>query len=131
MRFCGPHWAGLREQIASRGLADLVAPSGEQLVRNLAIEDVRGPSIATFDPLMFAHMAILDQAMALSLDLFMPNPDGSERCPICHSQARHDRECVSPSCTAFGTGFDKWMERGADAALAERDRLLAEARPQA
>jgi hypothetical protein len=132
MKFCQDHWDRLRAAIDARGLGGLVARDGERALENMAAELEAGPgaaSLTTFDPLMGAHWAIVNNIMGfVGLAVMAPNADGSERCPLCFLNAAHDEQCVDPGCVLprDGTAYDGWIDRAADDMRAERDRLLAE-----
>ena len=126
MKFCQPHWEKLREAIRVRGLYGLVAKSGEEAMARTVAEletasagEAQRPS--TFDPLMGAHWAIVNNVgdRVGILTLMAPNEDGSERCPLCYIQTEHDKACHDPSCGSF----DRWVEYAADGALAEATKL--------
>jgi hypothetical protein len=110
VKFCMPHWTALREAIDARGMAALVAESGEQAGRNLAAELTEGSRIDNFDPLMGAHNAIVAVAMDAIKDPYQQNPmmifaDESEHpdwaCPICAlywCHEEHHRLCTQEGC---------------------------------
>lgn len=114
---CADHWAALRGAIEARGLAELVAATGEEAARRMQAEAHEGRTIDNFDPLMGAHMAILTNALsARGVDIMLPNEDGTERCPLCFLTLDHAAGCRDPDCRVGS--FDKWIERAADDQLA-------------
>ena len=121
MKMCERHWGMLRAAIDRRGLTGLVAKSGEQACSNVAadLQGTKNPR-ATFDPLMDAHFAIVNQVMGrVGLAVMAPNDDGSERCPLCFIQETHDKECQDPRCGSF----DKWIDCASDDSLARAKEL--------
>jgi hypothetical protein len=108
-----PHWESLRAAIAERGLSSLVTDSGEKAAGNLTDELERGRTVDNYDPLMAAHMAILNNVMGLvGIDVMMPNEDGSDRCPLCFLNADHAAKCTVDGCTI--TSYDHWIDKAAD-----------------
>jgi hypothetical protein len=103
MKFCMPHWEALRKAIDDRGLYSLVATSGTEVVSKMVGESSDGVSVDSFDPLMGAHNA--------------PNPDGTDRCPLCFLNQDHVAHCEDPTCELGATGFDAWIDRAADEQL--------------
>jgi hypothetical protein len=84
MKYCQPHWDQLRRAIESRGMAHLIAKSGEQAAMRIEEELIGQATKHTFDPLMAAHNMVLERATRyFGLSLFVPNEDGSEKCPVC------------------------------------------------
>ena len=116
MKFCAEHWAQLREAIDAEGLMTLVAETGEQAARNLASEIDGGTSIDNFDPLMWAHNAILAYAMEAAKRQYNQSPlifmvEDPERpqlaCPVCalnYCHEQHDEVCTQASCS-YPKGF--------------------------
>lgn len=107
MQFCDKHWETLKTEIKERGLWGLVPTSGEQAIARMKSELDQGELTASnFDPLMYAHNAIVNNVMDLiGLQVLLPNEDGSDRCPLCYIQQRHDAECTLIDC---GHTFDPW-----------------------
>lgn len=112
MKFCGRHWEALREAIRGRGLYDMVAKSGEDVVARMTKELGDGETTKTsFDPLMGAHNAIVSNVMnVVGLAVMVQNDDGSDRCPLCFIQSEHDANCKQVGCEPY----DKWIDRAAD-----------------
>jgi len=87
MRFCNKHWLMLREAIKDRGLWELVPQRGIDAATKARHWNEGVHCLNTFDPLMFAHNAIIEAVIhERGYDkAFKPNPDGSPRCPVCFS----------------------------------------------
>lgn len=148
MRFCDDHWARLREAITAQGLDDLIAPTGERAAANIRAElEGEPPTLRTFDPLMGAHWAIVNNVSAtighatlylLGADELPEDPVDPEvypaaggrtwpRCPLCYLNLAHELTCTDPSCLLDRVaGYDVWIERAAADMRAEADRLIAE-----
>jgi hypothetical protein len=130
MKFCQPHWDSLRKAIDDRGLSDLVAPDAETAGLQMAQEFEQGPSAVTYDPLMAAHWAIVNNVGDLVpggiLYLMAPDEDGSERCPLCVVNEGHRLGCAVPGCTFT---YDDWVDHAADDQLAHVEKLRAEGVP--
>lgn len=105
MQFCQAHWDTLRTAISDAGLAGLVAESGEQAASQLMRAETEEASIDNFDPLMQAHLMILDHAAKLAGwgVLFM---DG---CPLCEMNKVHAEGCKDPACGRLDY-FDDWID---------------------
>lgn len=116
MRFCQSHWDRLRKAIEDRGLGALVSKDAEEAVRRAASSVGQKAAAQSFDPLMSAHMLILNNAVRVG-GRAMIMGDG---CPLCLLNARHKSECAEPGCSF---SFDGWIERGADEALAAAKAL--------
>ena len=130
MRMCERHWGLLRTAIADLGMADLVAPDGETAIKILVSEFQTGSRVTNFDPLMAANNDIWSHAMDLAgLSVMAPNPDGSERCPICYCAELHAGSCLDDPCP--DPRFDKWIEIAARHSKESYDELLHAARPDA
>jgi hypothetical protein len=88
MNMCQEHWDRLREKINQRGLSHLIAPDGQTAAAQLAdqfqrsAEDRDESTVANFDPLMGAFMAIGSNIMGLlgqsALYLMSGGPDALE-----------------------------------------------------
>ena len=103
MKFCMPHWEGLKTAIRSRGLFDLVSNSQEEAIGKLKDELQTGEAGArNFDPLLSAHNAIVGAALKdAGLAIFI-----GDRCPLC--------ECDKQQA---GLALN-WINGSADDALA-------------
>lgn len=119
MRFCQRHWDRLRAAIDERGLTPFIAKDGGQAMSNMLTELQGGEHV--FDPLMGAHWAIANNAMAgtpAGLSLLQPNEDGTPRCPLCYingERHRHAQEDPANFERADDTEFySEWIERAAD-----------------
>lgn len=108
MQVCQHHWDMLREAIAERGMADLVASSGQEVALRMASDG--------FDPLVVSHNLILknlaDRAGAGILMI-----DG---CPLCEANEAHAEGCQDPDCRP--NWYDAWIDNAADDALTEAKR---------
>lgn len=63
MMFCQDHWDRLRAKIAERGLNSLIALDAEIAVQQLRDRvEKEETTVVNFDPLMYAHWAILSNA---------------------------------------------------------------------
>lgn len=129
MKFCQSHWEKLRAAIKARGIWDLVAKDGVEALQQAKEElDGKSKNLENFDPLMSAHWAICNNAMATlskigsnPLSLLCSDPEHPEwECPICYLNflsAEHDRTCTDPTCTKKkGQTFDEWIDKAADGA---------------
>lgn len=126
MRMCMDHWNKLRDAIRERGLYSLVADSGEKAASNLVNEVKDGTSIDNFDPLMRAHNGILAKCMEMAgpylLEMMQPKEDGTEHCPLCWHQAKHEELCTEEGCTY---SHDQAIPWAADGVLADWKELTA------
>lgn len=130
MKMCQRHWDLLKDAIKERGLYDLVAPDGKAAMTNMASEVQSGSKVTNFDPLMAAHNDIWGHAMDLAgLAVMSPNPDGSEKCPICYCADLHAPECKDDPCP--DPRFDEWIGFAANHAKIAYEALLKESEPQA
>lgn len=113
MKFCTDHWAALRAAIDSRGLAALVAESGDQAARNLLGEVADGRTIDNFDPLMAAHNAIMSNALSAAggQAIRMLTADV---CPICFCNSGDPANAAGIRVH----DYDVWIDKAADDALA-------------
>jgi len=113
MHFCTDHWDRLRKAIEERGLASLVPDSGEKAASNMARELEGERSIDTFDPLMNAHWAIVNNLMAIASNpIAVMQHDG---CPLCLANETHEAQCTDPDCEGpRDTMFDSWIDKAAD-----------------
>jgi hypothetical protein len=81
MRFCQPHWDQLRDAIAKRGLAHLVARHGAELVERLERQSEDGVVTKdTYDPLMDAHNMIVARVFERA-----PHILTGDFCPVCEA----------------------------------------------
>jgi hypothetical protein len=123
MQFCQPHWDKLRDAIAAEGLADLVACDGAHAVRQIAAEVEQGKrTLATFDPLMGAHWAIVGRIAE-----HQPGVVLIDGCPICWVQDGHERTCTDPACGVTRETFEEWIPSVAAFMRTEWERLVSEA----
>lgn len=119
-RMCMPHWDALRAAIDARGLSSMVAGDGVELGRRIEREITTGEQTSdSFDPLMGANIAILNNAMGVleragvnPLELMMGE---GEHCPICVLNEGHKRACTEDGCTF---SYDNWIDHAADDMLA-------------
>ena len=127
MRFCQPHWDSLRAAIDERGLASLVAESGEQAAKNIAREVEEGSTLDNYDPLMAAHFAIWNNAMTVAqrtyvadpLAMMVDDPAHPEwQCPVCYLNwlhEEHDAHCTTAECDyPKGERYEWMIDRAAD-----------------
>lgn len=123
MRFCEPHWDGLREAIVAQpGLEELVAEDGATAVRQMKHElETRERSIANFDPLMAAHWAIVNRIAEHA-----PGVIFIDGCPLCWVADEHEKHCREPRCTVTRQTFEDWIPSVAEFMRTEAERLLAE-----
>jgi hypothetical protein len=133
VRFCQPHWDAIRAALDERGMTDLIASSGARAVVNTARDYEAGhTTLATFDPLMGAHWAIVNRVMeVVGLSILSPNEDGTDRCPICYAREHHaSTECPGPpDCLVDDEWFEAWIPSVADHMVAEWERLKAGEQP--
>ena len=108
MQFCDAHWWLLKEEIADRGLSDLVAASGQEVALRL--------SSGGFDPLMGAHNVILMELVRVAGPGLM-TIDG---CPVCEGNKAHDEGCLDSTCRP--DWYDAWLAHAAEDALTEARR---------
>jgi hypothetical protein len=117
VKFCQDHWEKLRAAIEKRGLSALVADSGEKAAANMASSLEQGQNIDNFDPLMGAHNAIVSNVMnVVGLAIMQPNPDGTDRCPLCFINSEHKEHCKDPVCKV--TDYEDWIDKAADEMVA-------------
>jgi hypothetical protein len=120
MRMCQEHWDRLRSEIDTRGLSVLVPSDGANAAERFAKGVEGDDTIGTFDPLMYAHMAILSHATELiGIAALMDNEDGSERCPLCFLNDYHEHTCTGcdrPRVNGFTSPPDDWIVKAAEAA---------------
>jgi hypothetical protein len=123
MKFCIDHWAKLRAAIDERGLTPLVSQGGASAAEKMLNATADGASLDNFDPLLAAHNMILKHALnAVGFEIFAPNSDGTDRCPLCFLRAEHEKQCTNPQC---GQDFDKWIDFAADGAKRFVDEQMA------
>lgn len=86
MKFCQPHWDQLREAIKARGMFHLVANSGEEAANRLK-KQADGQAVVP-DPLMEAHMMILQRAISFMPHIIGINEDAEDKhyCPLCEAR---------------------------------------------
>lgn len=109
MKFCMPHWDGLKEKVKEAGVFLLVADSGEEVVANLQAEAEGDES--KYDPLMDAHNRIMSNALNQGGLYLMEG----EHCPLCEldKYAPPPPEGTEPT-TASGI----WIKFAVDEVLA-------------
>jgi hypothetical protein len=129
VKMCMPHWDKLRAAIDARGMKHLVPENGKvafkQMVNQLEAAAVSGGeevskevTKADFNPLMEAHWAIANNALATAgLSLLMETED-KENCPLCYLQ--DNCRCGEPDCREK---FERWVEHAADDMLAVAKNL--------
>lgn len=108
MKFCQPHWGSLRAAIDARGLAPLVAKSGQAAHANLVAELDGSADASNYDPLMSAHWMISGRALELG-GLYLLN---GEYCPLCEVE-----EHTKPGAA------QEWIEGCTDSVLAHCRKL--------
>lgn len=72
---CDGHWTALRSEVEAQGMSALVPESGEQAQRAMVRRDIEGVTVDSFDPLIGALMAIVEQLMMRQARV--------NGCPIC------------------------------------------------
>lgn len=149
MNICQGHWDRLRELIEERDLGHLASQGGPVAAARLRDEVERGErTVANFDPLMAAFFAIGTNAMdyisrAGGSPLYLMAPPGTPedpvelaggegrtwpRCGLCYLNLAHELTCTEPRCTLDKQrGYDWMLERAADDAKGEWERLRAKA----
>src|SRR5512138_3437959 len=99
VKFCQSHWDKLRAAIDARGLSRFIAKDGTEALRRTTIELEQQKSVReSWDPLMSAHWAIVNNAMSSTpagLALMAPNEDGSDRCPLCYINGERHKAAQS------------------------------------
>jgi len=138
MKMCQPHWDRLKQAVINLGAGDLIAPTGEAAIAQLADELADKPkTLENFDPLMNAHNLILANAMDTlasvgvnPLSLLCADPEHPEReCPICYLNwlsLEHDRTCTVPDCKKVkGQTFDDWIDKAAEGSAQHAAELKA------
>lgn len=143
MKFCQDHWDRLRVAIEDRDLDSLIAPDGATAVAQQKAEFEGGEQTATtFDPLMSAHWAIVNnvsttlQRVSPGAALYLlwsgdedpvegyPGYEGRTwpRCPLCYIGLAHEVSCSG--CHMPKVDGYAWMiDRAADDALARAREL--------
>lgn len=129
MKFCQSHWDMLRAEIARVGLDKFGAKSGEQAIEMLK-KQLEAPSVSqreassTFDPLMNAHWAIVNNCLPyLGLQLFAAKEDGTEHCPLCMITEDHAKRCTITNCDVDKSHWDDWIVRAVDDQLQKAKAL--------
>lgn len=138
MQFCSAHWAALRKAIDDRGLTPFVPKDGASAVQQMTTQlREGGESKQTFDPLMAAHWAIVNNVMGFidrtgnsPLYLMTGGPEdpvegypGFEgrtwsRCPLCYINLAHEISCTEQKCQLDKkAGYDWMIERAAEDSL--------------
>lgn len=144
MKFCEDHWSRLRAALDQRGLTPFIAKDGTtaviQLQKSLAHGGGGGDAKDTFDPLMAAHWAIVNNTWRVLADagtsplyLLMNGPEDLvdveragaahagrtwPRCPLCYINLAHELTCTEPACRLPKVnGYDWMLDRAADDAL--------------
>jgi hypothetical protein len=109
VQFCQLHWNALREAIARHGLSALVPDSADTALASLR-EELAGVerTIDTYDPLMAAHFAIINNLME-EFGLVVMIDEG---CPLCHANEAHARQCTDVNC-ALVNPYDEYIELAA------------------
>ncbi len=146
MKFCESHWKELKQHIDDRGLMHLVAKSGEKAVDKMQRELAeRTTTKESFDPLMSAHWAIVNNASSMVAAAGMnplyllsggapekcdgrygPQHEGREwsKCPLCYINMAHELTCTEPECKLDRVkGYDWMLDRSADDALQQAREL--------
>lgn len=118
MQMCLDHWIMLRKAINDLGLSNLVASNGDQIARNFASELEHGITIDNFDPLMYAHNAIILNALEALGTVFIKQGN----CPICSFNKSHTQTCKDPNCI-YKDGSDIWIEYASNEALEKWNEL--------
>lgn len=135
MNLCQAHWDRLCAAISARGLDSLVSKSGEEIHAKVTTE-LTQPDVdkrRTFDPLMGASFAIINNALSntpAGLALLQPGEDGKPPCPLCYiNKARHEAaQAARAAGQEWGRAddqafYDGWIERAADDAREHAIRL--------
>lgn len=110
MKFCDAHWTRMTKAVEVRGMASLVATSGQDLIERMQKELSAGPSRHTFDPLMSMYWMISGRALD-SLGLYLLAGD---YCPICEIVKAHGIEPCMHGCTGAEVE-ERWIDGPADA----------------
>ena len=95
MRFCAFfHADELRGQVISKGMGGLIADDDGNVVERARAELAIAAPVATYDPLMVAHWAIVGKALEEGgVYLMFDRPgDGGEYCPLCEVEDAGVRE---------------------------------------
>jgi hypothetical protein len=146
LRFCQEHWDRLREAIQQRGLGDLIAQDGARAAENIKAQLEGDRSIRSYDPLMDAHWAIVNNVFAVidkaggnplylmgddktpedPVEGYGPEYDGRTwpRCPLCYLNLAHEMTCSDPRCALEQKdGYDWFIDRAADDQVARAQEL--------
>ena len=129
MVLCKAHRDELKAEIVKRGMGELIsADAGEAMTKIFTC--IPG-DIATFDPYIEAHSAIVSAAVEMAgLTLFMPGPDGFP-CPLCtliRVHAENPDKCIGSDCT-FEEDMRQWIPSAADACRKAVDEMASTGRP--
>ncbi len=111
LRFCQEHWQALRDAIDERGLGHLVAKDSEEVAKRLRSQAEVGRTVDNYEPLVAAHMAIMQNALEVAGAFLFTGGEDEERCPLCFLNAQHEAHCNTPGCTH---NFDNWVGNAAD-----------------
>lgn len=123
MRFCSDHWQALRKAVADQGLSGLVSNDGTVAASVFAHALSGEDSLATFDPLMYAHFDIISHATEMSGGAVLAEPG----CPICACADWHEKTCIGPErgCRLTRADFNGWVDIAAEHAKEHYDELSA------
>jgi len=105
MKFCIEHWNGLRKAIDDHGMSHLISKNGEIAGERMEIEMKGNESVESFDPLLRAHFAIINNA----LNMGGLNDD---YCPICESEKHGGHPAQWWFDNAVNEQFNKAKELG-------------------
>jgi hypothetical protein len=105
-QFCLPHWEVLRTKIDEAGLGSLVAESAEEAAKKTAAMTQGLLDIDTFEPLMYAHLCIIQNA----LEIGAQNILSSNGCPICLLKEVNCPQCNIPHPDIF----DDWLNKAVE-----------------
>lgn len=84
MNMCQEHWDTLKAAIEARGLMQLVAAGGKELVDHLVREVEGKATVVDFEPLMGSASNLFRLAMGVTGGRAMtPNAEGKMPCPVC------------------------------------------------
>jgi hypothetical protein len=98
MRWCQPHWDGLRAEVDRQGLGEHVGRDGEAVMGKLVASAEAGDvTLESFEPLMAAMLAVNSYVAHAFADGNLLAVYGLEGCPVCFVDEHHMPACQDPA----------------------------------
>jgi hypothetical protein len=111
MKFCEQHFSRMNSALEERGLSGFIASDANVAASRLQSQAGLDGEIKreNFEPLMGMQVAIIQNSIeSIGNETFADNPDGSDRCLLCHLIATCNCGRVE-EC-----GFQKWITYAAN-----------------